>query len=881
MNVIAKTRTVATFPGYPGRDVVGVPFGKYQLIATLGRGGMADVFLALMSGPVGFRKLVVIKRLREDVVDERSLTSMLLDEAQLSARLQHPNVVQTFEVGVYEGRHYIAMEYLEGQPIANLLRSAGATPPMFAAQVMGDALAGLEYAHTLTDYDGRALTIVHRDVSPQNLFITYGGEVKVVDFGVAKTALSVSAETQTGVVKGKFGYMAPEQLNDGVVDARTDVYASGIVLWEMLTGKRLFRNKPGDGPTQAIARMLFGAVPRPAEISPAVPPALEEICLRALDRDASKRWQSAGAMREALYAFLEGAGGTLRREAVGDHVLALFVHEREEIKQRITTSVAEAESATTLMAPSSLETLEPTRAERPDNAYDTGDRSHPLPSHPPPPRTARMASSQIPVRSSLPSMAALTAVPQKRSWIPLWIGGAVGAFVLTTLIIGAVTKKKPAVVLTADAAAVAVPASAAPARVPLLVLQGSGTIGVDAAPLFLEGFLKKRGAATVRREKGDAPDDVVVVGENGSSVESVLVRNAGTHVGFQCLATRTCDVAMAAREINEAEVAELAAKGLADPRSPASEHVIGLDGVAVVVNRSNPVGALDRDQLADVFSGAAKDWSATGSAAAGPIGIFVHEDGSGTLDVFDSIVLRGRKLLPSAHRLPDNDAITSAVTQDPNGIGFVGLAFVHGAKALALHDRGVAPMLPSAFTVTTERYLLTRRFYLYTPAPPKPAAVELVEYVLSDAGQQAVRAAGFIDLQVTLKSKEPCDHCTPRYAKATKAARRVSLDFRFRAGTNLLDARAARDVDRVVRFLREHSTSRVLLAGFESVTGDAKADTKRSKALAEAVETELQTRGVHASAVEGFGGEMPLAAGDTDWGRAKNRRVEIWVIEDR
>ena len=861
-----------------------MPFGKYQLIATLGRGGMADVFLALMSGPVGFRKLVVIKRLREDVVDEGSLTSMLLDEAQLSARLQHPNVVQTFEVGVYEGRHYLAMEYLEGQPIANLLRSAGAVPPMIAAQVMGDALAGLEYAHTLRDYDNRPLTIVHRDVSPQNLFITYGGEVKVVDFGVAKTALSVSAETQTGVVKGKFGYMAPEQLNDGVVDARTDVYASGIVLWEMLTGKRLFRNKPGDGPTQSIARMLFAPVPRPTEIVPDVPAALEEICLRALDRDAQKRWPSAGAMREALYAYVEGAGGTLRREAIGDHVLALFGNERAEIKQRITASVAEAESATTLMAPSSLETLEPTRSDRPPNTYDSGDRSVP-----PPARTARMRSTQVatspdpslPSLPSLPSTAAVMPVRRKHPWLPLWIGGAVGAFVITTLIIGAVTKKEPAevVVVTPDAAAAA--AATTSARAPLLVLQGSGTIGVDAAPAFLEGFLKKRGATVVRREKGDLPADILVVGENGSNIETVVVHNAGTHVGFQGLAARTCDVAMAAREINDAEIADLAAKGLADPRSPASEHVIGLDGVAVVVNRSNPIGALDRDQLADVFSGATRDWSALGSTAPGPFGIFTHEDGSGTIDVFDSIVLRGRKLVATTHRMPDNDAITNAVTQDPNGIGFVGLAFVHGAKALALHDRGVAPMLPSAFTVTTERYLLTRRFYLYTQAPPKAAAVELVEYVLSDAGQQAIRGVGFIDLQVALKSKEPCEHCTPRYAKVTKAARRLSLDFRFRPGTNTLDARGTRDVDRVVRFLREHSTSRVLLAGFESATTDAKADAKHSKALAEAVESELQTRGVHASTIEGFGSEMPLAASDTDWGRAKNRRVEIWVIEDR
>jgi phosphate transport system substrate-binding protein len=186
-------------------------------------------------------------------------------------------------------------------------------------------------------------------------------------------------------------------------------------------------------------------------------------------------------------------------------------------------------------------------------------------------------------------------------------------------------------------------------------------------------------------------------------------------------------------------------------------------------------------------------------------------------------------------------------------------------------------MFPSAFTVSTERYLLSRRFYFYTPAKPKPLARDLIDYVTSESAEQAIRAAGFIDLGVSLKNAEPCVGCTPRYAAATKRARRLSLDFRFRPGTRDLDARAARDVDRVVRFVHEHPTTKVLLFGFSEPTKDARVDQKRSRELAQAVDTELGARGLRASVVEGFGGDMPTATETTEFGRTKNRRVEIWL----
>jgi phosphate transport system substrate-binding protein len=335
---------------------------------------------------------------------------------------------------------------------------------------------------------------------------------------------------------------------------------------------------------------------------------------------------------------------------------------------------------------------------------------------------------------------------------------------------------------------------------------------------------------------------------------------------------------MAAREIHDAEASELVEKGV-DPRSPASEHVVALDGIAVVVNPSNSVRSLDRAQIADVFMGNVDDWSAVGGRPA-PISVIARASGSGTLDAFDAMVLGDHPLSPRARRLPDSASIADAVTVEPNAIGFVGLAFVRGARSLAVSDQGLPPMLPSAFTVTTEEYFLSRRLYLYTPASPKSLVLEFIDYVMSDAAQQAIRAAGFIDLGVLLKNAEPCGQCSARYATATKNARRLSLDFRFRPNARALDARAVRDVDRVVRFLRDHPTARILLFGFCDRTHDKGSDQKRSRELAQLVDAELGARGLHASVVEGFGSERPVVPDTTDWGRTKNRRVEIW-LEDR
>src|SRR6185369_10133796 len=241
---------------------------------------MADVFLAVARGQLGLNKLVVIKRLRQALAEEKPFRTMFLDEARLAARLNHPNIVHTYEVGEQNAMYFIAMEYLEGQSLnkvlKELVRRKETLEPAFAVRVVADALAGLGYAHELRDYDGRPLSVIHRDVSPHNIFVTYDGHTKLVDFGIAKAALSTT-ETEVGVLKGKVAYMAPEQAMGGRIDQRADLFAMGIVLWELLARQRLMT---GASAANTLHKLMNEAIPRLSEAVPGIDPALEAIVTR-------------------------------------------------------------------------------------------------------------------------------------------------------------------------------------------------------------------------------------------------------------------------------------------------------------------------------------------------------------------------------------------------------------------------------------------------------------------------------------------------------------------------------------------------------------------------------------------------------------------------
>ncbi len=311
-------------------------FGKYQLFASLGRGGMADVFLSVARGQMGFNKLAVIKRLRQALAEETAFRNMFLDEARLAARLSHPNIVHTYEVGEQGGVYFIAMEYLEGQSLNKVLKEAlrrkEAIEPEIAVRIIADALAGLGYAHELRDYDGRPLSIIHRDISPHNIFVTYDGHTKLVDFGIAKAALS-STETEVGVLKGKVAYMSPEQAMGQRIDARSDLFAMGIVLWELLTQQRLMT---GESAANTLHKLMNEPIPRISQVMPHVDPNLDARVARALEKDPNMRWQSATEMRHALESWLAAQPrGSARQEDVGRRMMTLFGSVREEIQRQI------------------------------------------------------------------------------------------------------------------------------------------------------------------------------------------------------------------------------------------------------------------------------------------------------------------------------------------------------------------------------------------------------------------------------------------------------------------------------------------------------------------------------------------------------------------
>ena len=287
---------------------------RYEPIAQIGRGGMAEVLLAVDHAGGGARRLTVLKRIWPELATDPDFVTMFFDEARLAVRLNHPNVVQTYEVLAERGELAIAMEYLDGQPLTRilnrLLRGPGELGLPLRLRIVASVLAGLEHAHTLTDLDGTPLEVVHRDVSPQNVFVTYDGHVKLVDFGVAKT-LGASHHTRPGALKGKLAYMAPEQLRGAVMDQRADLFAVGVMLWEMLAARRLFAR-----PTEAgtLAAVLECAVLPVTGLCPGLDPAWDAFFSRALAQDPEGRFGSAQEMADALDA-LPGAVGARSGEA--------------------------------------------------------------------------------------------------------------------------------------------------------------------------------------------------------------------------------------------------------------------------------------------------------------------------------------------------------------------------------------------------------------------------------------------------------------------------------------------------------------------------------------------------------------------------------------
>jgi serine/threonine-protein kinase len=312
-----------------------IRFGKYTLIDRIAVGGMAEIFLARQAGLEGFEKTIVIKRIRPHLSKQPNFVKMFLNEAKLAAQLNHPNIVQIYDLGRISESYFIAMEYIFGRDMRRIIPKADALgipfPMVYALKIASSVCEGLYYAHQRADMYGNALNIVHRDVTPENIFVSFDGTVKVLDFGIAKAANQIE-QTRAGEIKGKLSYMSPEQCMGKPLDCRSDIFSLGVVLYEWLTGFKLFT---GDSEVAVLKSITEGKIYAPSYFKADIPEAVEAILMRALEKDREKRYQTAWDMQYDIDQFLSQYEFTPSNIHLSNFLKQLFNDELEEEKDRL------------------------------------------------------------------------------------------------------------------------------------------------------------------------------------------------------------------------------------------------------------------------------------------------------------------------------------------------------------------------------------------------------------------------------------------------------------------------------------------------------------------------------------------------------------------
>ena len=346
---------------------VAVPYGKYLLERKLTEGGMAEIYLARPNPALAPPRLanrpspIVVKRLFAHHSSEAEFVRMFFNEAKLAARLKHPNIVDIFDQGESDGTYYLAMEFIHGEDLRGIAQQADAVhrrPPMpIVIRIIIDTLAGLHYAHTLLDDEGQPLGVVHRDVSPQNVLVTYEGVTKLIDFGIAKaTRARDMDQTQAGMIKGKYAYMSPEQTRSDQLDARSDVFSVGTLMWELLTWRRLFKRATDLATLVAVTEEQ---APPAATINTEVPKELDDILMRALAMDREARWDSAKDFHDALLAYVESVGWDASTTALGKYMREIFAdklsRERREREREAAFAASMAAQAGAASVPTAVE----------------------------------------------------------------------------------------------------------------------------------------------------------------------------------------------------------------------------------------------------------------------------------------------------------------------------------------------------------------------------------------------------------------------------------------------------------------------------------------------------------------------------------------------
>ena len=424
-----------------------------------------------------------------------------------------------------------------------------------------------------------------------------------------------------------------------------------------------------------------------------------------------------------------------------------------------------------------------------------------------------------------------------------------------------------------------------------LRLSGSNTIGDALAPALVQAWLRSKGAdnVTEMQRKSDGapiPERVISARLEGRDIR-VEVRAHGSATAFTDMASGTADIGMASRPIKDAEATSLTSFG--DMRATSNEHVLGLDGVAVITPTGNAVASLSRADLKRIFSGAATNWSQVGGTDHA-IHLYARDDKSGTYDTFKELVLKGAPL-GKAKRFEDSVELEAAVAADPDGIGFVGLPYVKATRAVPVSDGPSPPLEPTRFSVKTENYPLSRRLFLYTAADPKiPAVKDFVAFALSAAGQAVVKQAGFVDLDLTQPAAAPAEvAATPcrlsarwtgdadAYCQLRRDAEQLGTSFRFRIGSAELDTRATQDLRRVLDRMEHTPDKTIVLAGFADSSGAYASNCALSRSRAGSVASALRTLGLTQVQTLGFCDELPVRDNGTPEGREQNRRVEIFL----
>ncbi len=763
--------------------------------------------------------------------NDESLRQHFVREARLAASIPTDHIAQVLDAGLDPGTGalFIVMELLEGTTLSHELRRRGPFAWADALAVLGQVSHALGAAH--------ALGIVHRDLKPANVFLaesrhaTLPFMVKLLDFGIAKAV--AGASESTAAVLGTPTWMAPEQTTiDTPIGPEADVWSFGLLTFMMLTGRHYFATAGVKSiPTAAVLREvvldpLLAATERATQIGFAdrLPGDFDGWFAGCVDRVPGRRFSDV----RAAFASLESLPAPTPKE---------------------TPSPSETR----------LRALSAMRLETPITAIET-------------PHPSRAWRSRAPTNASAKMS---TAGGDTR--VPRWSG--------TALVAGASLVAATGIALSVwlargrDSRPVAPGATTPPVVVPIdLRLHGSNTIGAELVPALAEAFLQRRTAAKAVVRRRTAPDEVSVEARDGDkAIESIEVFAHGTTTAFEDLHAARCDLGMASRRIHADEAATLASLG--NMESAASEHVVALDGIAVIVNPTNPISSLTRTQIGDLFAGKVRRWSELGGRDQSVI-VHARDDRSGTYDTFKHLVLPDRSLVADALRHESSDELSDAVAGDARAVGFIGLRYVRSAKAVMVQDSGSVPLLPSAMTVSTEDYTLARRLYLYVPGTASVVARDFLDFVLSDDGQRVVRAAGFVDLLPDCDPVAPhCPTCPHEYLESVRSACRISIDFRFERATMQLDTRALRDLPRVAAMLgrAEYVGRGLVLMGFSDGAGTRAVNASLSQQRADIVAEQLRARGLHVLLERGLGSEMPVADDATEEGRERNRRVEAWL----